>query len=215
MKIGTAVVTYFSVDTLVNFTKELINLSAEAEYSAHKVYTLLSGGKDRELYFEDMITASTEMGVSMAEFSEATYQAISASVDEAEAVNFVTDAVKLAKGGFTDTVTAVDLMTSVLNAYNDETMTAAHVSDVLLKTQNLGKTTVGDMASQMGRVIPIAAAYGVSLENVGAAYAEMTKGGIRTRNATTYLGTLLGELAEYSDKYDGEGNVMAYNIWES
>ena len=58
------------------------------------------------------------MGVSFEEYSESVYSAISASVDQADAVNFVGDAVKLAKGGFTETATAVDLLTTTINAYN-------------------------------------------------------------------------------------------------
>lgn len=37
---------------------------------------------------------------------------------------------------------------------------------MLVKTQDLGKTSVGELAATMGRVIPTAAAYNVSLDQL-------------------------------------------------
>lgn len=195
-KIGTAVASYFAVTKIVEFGKELVNLAADAETAAAKVNTLLNGGTDTQAYYKEMMDASSKTGVAMTDYAEATYNAISAGVDQAEAVGFVTDAIKLAKGGFTETNTAVDILTTTMNAYNDATMTAGHVSDVLIMTQNLGKTTVGELASSMGMVIPIASAYGVSVENLGAAYATMTAGGIATAQSTTYMKSMFTELAK-------------------
>lgn len=124
------------------------------------------------------------------------YQAISASVDTANAVEFTEQAVKLARGGFTDAASAVDVMTTVLNAYGIAATESARVSDVLIQVQNKGKTTVNELASNMGRVIPTASAYGVTLENLGAAYALMTSNGIATAETTTYINSMLNELGK-------------------
>ena len=51
------------------------------------------------------------------EFSEAVYGSISAGVDQTKAIKFTTDAMKLAKGGFTDGAKAVDVMTTAINGY--------------------------------------------------------------------------------------------------
>ena len=50
---------------------------------------------------------------------------------------------KLAKGGFTDGAKAVDVLTTAINAYGLEASDATRVSDLLITTQNLGKTTGG------------------------------------------------------------------------
>lgn len=78
-----------------------------------------------------------QTGVAVADFSEAVYQAISASVDQAQAVYFTTQAVKLAKGGFTDTTTAVDVLTTAINAYGMKASDATKISNKLITTQNL------------------------------------------------------------------------------
>jgi len=134
-------------------------------------------------------------GVGANEIAEATYQAISASVDAADATAFVEDAMKLAKGGFTDVTSAVDVMTTITNAYGKEANTTAHIMDTLIQTQNLGKTTVAELAESMGMVIPTASAYNVNLDNIASAYIQLTKNGINTANATTMINGLLTELA--------------------
>ena len=135
-------------------------------------------------------------GVGANEIAEATYQAISASVDAADATRFVEDSMKLAKGGFTDVTSAVDVMTTITNAYGQEANTTAHIMDTLIQTQNLGKTTVAELAESMGMVIPTASAYNVNLDNIAAAYIQLTKNGINTANATTMINGLLTELAD-------------------
>lgn len=135
-------------------------------------------------------------GVGANEIAEATYQAISASVDAADATKFVEDSMKLAKGGFTDVTSAVDVMTTITNAYGKEANTTAHIMDTLIQTQNLGKTTVAELAESMGMVIPTASAYNVNLDNIASAYIQLTKNGINTANATTMINGLLTELAD-------------------
>ena len=139
------------------------------------------------------------MNVSTDELCESIYQAISASVDQADAIDFATKAMKLAKGGFTDTATAVDIMTTAINAYGMSAADAESISDKLIMTQNKGKTTVGDLAAAMGRVIPAANTFGVSLDELCGYYATMTANGIATAETTTYLNSMIKELGTGSD----------------
>lgn len=167
------------------------------ETSAAKVSTIADPTKKSIGKIKDEIAdLSNEMGISASSLAEATYQAISASVDTADAVAFVAEASKLAKAGFTDATTAVDILTTVINAYGLEAKDAAHISDVLISTQNKGKTTVDELASSMGKIIPTANAYGVSLEDLSTAYSYMTMKGIATAESTTYLNGMLNELGK-------------------
>lgn len=139
---------------------------------------------------------SNDTGVLVAELSESAYQAISASVDTAGAVEFVGEANQLAVGGFTSAATAVDVLTTAVNAYGLSAEDAGQISDYLITTQNKGKTTVDELASAVGKVIPLAAAYGVGMDNLSAAYAVTTANGIQTAEATTYVKSMLTELAD-------------------
>ena len=139
---------------------------------------------------------SKDTAVSVNDLADATYNAISASVDTADAVMFAGQANALAVGGFTSSATAVDVLTTAINAYGLETAEATQLSDYLITTQNLGKTTVDELANSVGRVIPTAAAYGVEMDNLSTAYAVLTANGVATAETTTYLKGMLNELAK-------------------
>lgn len=144
----------------------------------------------------DIMALSRSTGQGAGDLTEASYQAISASVDTAYAVKFVDEANKLAVGGFTQQATAADVLTTAINAYGLAVSEATQVSDMLITTQNLGKTTVDELAQNMGRVIPLAAAYNVEMDNLSTGYAILTKNGIATAESTTYLKSMLNELGD-------------------
>lgn len=146
----------------------------------------------------EILALSSETGKSVGELAEATYQAISASVATESAVDFVGTANKLAVGGFSDTTTAVDILTTAINAYGMSADDAAKISDVLITTQNLGKTSVAQLGASMGMVIPLAAAYNMNLEDLAASYALLTANGTQTAQATTYVKAALNELGSSS-----------------
>ena len=145
---------------------------------------------------DDMLQLSTETGRGAGEIADATYQAISASVDTADAVSFVGTSVGLAKAGFLETADAVDVLTTIINSYGLEASDAGRLSDILIQTQNDGKTTVNELSQSMGQVIPLASAYGVNIENLAASYAQLTKNGVATAQAGTYLKSMLNELGD-------------------
>lgn len=130
---------------------------------------------------------SDETGAGVADLSESVYQAISAGVDAAHAVGFVKDMTIAAKAGFTDTTTAVNGVTTVLNAYGKSAEEATAITDQMLLAQNFGKTSFGEMAESMGNVIPIAAQLNVSTQELFGSIAVLTKNGIRTSEAITGL----------------------------
>ena len=145
---------------------------------------------------------SRETGVAVTDLNEALYQSLSAGVDSGNAIAFTGDMVKLAKGGFTSTEKAVDVVTSALNAYEMSADQAVSVSDKLITTQNVGKTTVDQLASNLGRVIPTAKAFNVGIDDTCAAMADLTKNGIATAESTTYFNSMLNELGASGTKAD-------------
>ena len=145
---------------------------------------------------ESILNLSDDTGVAASSIAESAYQAISAGQSTGKAVNFVTESTKLAKGGFTDAATSVDTLTTILNAYGDKAGDVTSVSDKLIMTQNLGKTTVDQLGASMGKIIPTANMYGVSLDNITSAYVTTTKNGIATAESTTYLNSMLNELGK-------------------
>ena len=182
---------------LTNLAQSAIRNGSVYETSLAKVGTIADLGKLSIQKLGSQITdTSNTMGIAATDIAEATYQAISAGQDTANAVEFAGQAAKLATAGFTSTTSAVDILTTALNAYGLSADQATHVSDVLLTTQNLGKTSVDELSSSMGKVIPLAAAYNVSVENLSSGLAVMTANGIATAEATTYTKSMLNELGD-------------------
>lgn len=143
-----------------------------------------------------IIGLSNETGIAAGDIANSVYNVISATGDTAGAVGLVSNATKLATAGFTDSESALSVLTTAINAYGLSSEQAAKISDSLIMTQNLGVTTVAELASNMGRAIATASAYGVGLENVEAAYVALTKGGISTAESTTYLSSMMNELGK-------------------
>jgi len=174
-----------------------VKFAADAATSFAKVQTIADSSKLSYTQLTSGVKkASTETGIAVTDFNEALYQSVSAGIDSGKAIGFTTDMVKLAKGGFTSTESAVDVVTSALNAYGLSANQATKVSDRLITTQNIGKTTVDQLSSSLGMVIPTAKAFGVGLDSVCAGMADLTKNGIQTAEATTYLNAMLNELGK-------------------
>lgn len=172
-------------------------MTMDFEDSMAKVSTIADA---TEVPMDDMQKAildlSNQTKISAEEIAQNVYDSISAGQKTGDAVNFVSKSTKLAKAGFADAGAALDVLTTIMNAYGLKASEVTNVSDMLIQTQNLGKTTVADLASSMGKVIPTANAYGVSLDELCAGYAIMTANGVATAESTTYMNGMLNELGK-------------------
>ncbi len=126
------------------------------------------------------------------------YQAMSASVETGDAVEFLDTAVKAAVGGFTDNATAVDGLTSVLNSYGMEASNVESIANQMLITQNLGKTTFGELASSIGQVTPIASSLGIATEELFSSLAATTAQGLGTSESITALKAAMSNIIKPS-----------------
>ena len=172
-----------------------VKMAWDFEDSMAKVSTIAN---TTEVPLEDLQAAilelSDESGIAAGEIAENVYNAISAGQKTGDAVNFVRHATDLARAGFADSGNSLDLLTTIMNAYKLEANEVTNVSDNLIATQNLGKTTVAELSSSMGKIIPTANAANVSLDQLCAGYALMTANGVATAESTTYMNSMLNEL---------------------
>ena len=172
-------------------------MATDFEDSMAKVSTIAD---ETEVPIDEMKDAihdlSNETGIAAGDIAENVYNAISAGQKTGDAVEFVGNAAKLAKAGFAESGDALDLLTTIMNSYGLEAEKVTDVSNILIQTQNLGKTTVGELSAAMGKVIPTAKMQGVQLDSLAGAYAVMTSNGIRTAESTTYLNSMLNELGK-------------------
>jgi len=180
-----------------------VQKSVEFQSSMAKVGTIADATKvPLDSLRKDIVNLSNDIGVNANAIAEDVYNAISAGQSTENAVGFVGQAVKLAKGGFAETGQALDVMTTILNAYGLESEKASTVADMLIQTQNKGKVTVSELSSVMGKIIPTAKSQNVALEQVCAGYAIMTSKGIAAAETTTYMNSMLNEMGKTGSKAD-------------
>ena len=111
------------------------------EYNMTKVGTLLDKSSNEMMSYKDTAKRmANESSQDMNEYSDALYDAVSATGDLEGSMKLTSDAGKLATGGFTDTKSAVDILTTAINGYNLSMEDSQKVSDILIQTQNKGKS---------------------------------------------------------------------------
>ncbi len=168
------------------------------EKQMNEVFTLLPGisGEAMGKMTDQVKSFSTEFGVLPTEVVPALYQSLSAGVPADNVFAFIETAQKLAKGGVTDLTTAVDGLSSVVNAYGADVLPATKASDLMFTTVKLGKTNIEELSASLFQVTPTAAGLGIEFGNVTAALAAMTLQGVPTTVATTQLRQLFVELSK-------------------
>lgn len=135
----------------------------------------------------DVLDLSKEMGITTEEMVPALYQAISAGVPPENVIDFLRVGAKASIGGVTDLATAVDGLTTVVNAFGYDAAETGRVADVMFTAVKLGKTTMAELSTSMFQAAPLAAALGLDIEDVAAATATLTKSGTPTSVAMTQI----------------------------
>ena len=156
---------------------------------------------------EGILSLGGSLG-SSTELAQGLYQALSAGVEPAKAVEFVGEAAKFAKAGLTDTKSAVDVLTTAINAYGLSADDATSISDTLFTTVRLGKTTADELAGGFGRVIGTAASVGISFEELNAAVATLTSGGIATGETMSSLKAVIANIAKPTKDAEDAANRL-------
>ncbi|MBQ5986446.1 MAG: phage tail tape measure protein [Clostridia bacterium] len=186
---------------MIEFSAECVKAAGSYQTAFAAASTLMKGTKEElQGISDDIIKVSNETGIAAEDLAGSVYSAISAGIAQEDAVAFAGKSAKLAAAGFTDVDTALSTVAKTLNAYGMGAEETDRIQKVLIQTQNLGITTVGELGSSLAQVTPTASAFGVSFEQVGASLAVMTGQGTATAQATTQLNAMIAELGKQGTK---------------
>lgn len=163
-----------------------------------EVFSIMPGVTEQVMgqMTDDVLAFSSEVGRTSEETVPALYQALSSGVPASNVFDFMKIASDAALGGVTDLETAVNGITSAINAYGAEALSAQEASDLMFTATVGGKTTFEELSQSLYNVIPTAAGLGVEFGNITAALAAVTAQGTPTSVATTQLRQLLIELSQ-------------------
>lgn len=170
--------------------KKTSDLAGEYEDSAAKLNTIAdTTAVSADQLQKQSREVSDNMTTDWDEVNEAMYQYISATQDTVGASKAVEVAIMGQVGGFADSAEqVVDGLTSVGNAYNMHGADAMEqISDKMLQTQNLGKTTLGEISQYIGQVAPLASQANISLDELFGTIATLTSSGVQTSSVMSGL----------------------------
>lgn len=201
-KLAKVAVGAFSTVAVTNFAKESFQAFTSFESKMNEVFTLLPGisGDAMADMTQQTKDFAKEFGVLPEKVVPALYQSISAGVPKDNVFDFLAVAQKAAVGGVTELETAVDGISSVINAYGTDVLSASQASDLMFTAVKNGKTDFSQLSQSLYNVIPTASSLGVEFGNVTAALASMTAQGTPTSVATTQLRQMFVELSKEGTK---------------
>lgn len=145
-------------------------------------------GVDSEKLRANLSKLSDELGanVSTLDLLKASYDVASSGfADAASATDILRAAAAGARGGFADINEVAKATTAVLNAYGLSSAEAARVVDGFVQAQADGVLTVKQYADNVGEIVSVAAAAGISIEELNAAIATATLKGVQVNQAFT------------------------------
>lgn len=132
------------------------------------------------------------------ELAKGMYRIASAGFDGKEGLEVMRQAAIGATAGMSDTATSSLALIAALKSFPPGMYSAQQAMDLLIGEVDLGVNTFPELANSIGRVLPIASQAQVGLDEVTAAVATMTRGGLKADEAVTYLTQLLNHIIKPS-----------------
>lgn len=184
-----------AVKSGIDYQKQLANVSTlltgtEAEISAR---TAEIGN--------DILKVSNDTGVETANLTDGMYQVISAFGDSKDAMSILETSAKAAAAGNATTTDSVNLLSAVMKGYKDVSAESAQkVADLSFATVRLGQTSFSELASSIGKVVPLSSALNVQQEELYGVFATLTGvTGSTAEVATQYKAVLSGLMTPSKD----------------
>lgn len=177
----------------------VFNLGKDFESELAKVTGLVGVARGQvDEWGKDILEMAPDLGKAPRELAEGLFFVTSAGLRGAEAMQVLENAGKASAAGLGETATIADLVTSAMNAYGAENLSAAKASDILVAAVREGKAEASALAGSMGQVLPLAAEMGVTFDQVAAAQAAMTRTGTGADEAATQLKAIMSGLLKPS-----------------
>lgn len=137
---------------------------------------------------------SRETGKTTDDLAAGYYDLVSAGIDADAALGVLRDSAILGTGALGSTAEAVDLVTSVLNAYGLEADASTRVTDIFAKAVADGKVTAAELGASIANIAPVANAAGISIEEVSSGFAFLTAKGTPAAQAATQMRAAISAL---------------------
>lgn len=204
--VGTAVVAYkglsaaiASVGAQVQFVRTLTTIANVTSTTTAELERFVDG-------LDDMVKST---GRGPQELAKGFYVVASVMDDAATATEVLGESAKLAAIGLGDTNAIARALSSSINAYGKENLTAAQAANQLLVAVKRGGAEAGEMAGVFGRVVGLANELGISFAEVAASIATFTRLGVGADEAVTALRGTMNAIIRPTEQARKDVNLLA------
>ena len=172
-----------------------VKMALDFDKSMTKIKTLVGVASDEVDAMGGAVKRlAVDTGVNANDAADALFFITSAGLRGADAMAVLESSAKASAIGLGEVKTVADAVTSAVNAYGQENLSAESATDILTAAVREGKLEADALAQSMGKVLPTASALGVEFHEVGAAMAAMSRTGTDAAMASTSLNTILSNI---------------------
>lgn len=108
-----------------------------------------------------------------------------------------------------------DIVTDILAMYNLQASEAARVSNALAQASSASSAEMPDLAAGFGNVGPIAARFGLSVEQTAAILATFSENGIKGAEAGTQLKSMLDNMSRPTEDVASMWNSLGISLYDA
>ena len=189
-----------------------VKTAADFDKQFAKIKGLVDAGEDVDALKSKVQDLAGETAKAPQELAEALFFVESAGFRGEKAMSVLEASSKAAAAGLGETKEVADAVTSAVNAYGKENLSASRATDTLVATIREGKVEASELSSSLGRVIPTAAEIGVEFEQVGASLAALTRVGANSRRAVTSLQGVMKTLLKPTKKAEDRLSKVGLSV---
>jgi TP901 family phage tail tape measure protein len=200
---GVVVALKWAADAAIDFESAALKMQTLVGLTAEETDELANAAR----------RVGVEFGVGSQKAVEAAFFIASAGLRGKNATDALERSAVASALGLGEMATVADLLTSAMNAYGPETLTAARATDILLAGVREGKFEASALAGALGSVLPTASAMNISFEEVVGTLAVWSRTGGDVASGVTSLqaimSTLMGTSQEGKDLLEDYGLSLA------
>lgn len=212
-----------AVTNLLRAMREGVQTAIDFHIKVAEVMTIDPNQLPFQYWADGIKKLSDIYGTGILDQTEAAYQTLSNQVAKSgETFEFLATANELAIATVSDAQTAVNALTSVLNAYNLSLTEARQIAADYFMSVDLGRFRLNELADTIGTVAASAAQVGIPMRDLHAALDLMTIRGVTSSNAMTYMRNIImrlfkptGEMTKYFEMLGvetGEQAIRTYTL---
>lgn len=152
-----------------------VNEAMKFEKAMSNISTLLDTNvENMDQMGKEVLKLASRLPVPVDELTASLYDIRSAGVAADKSMETLETSARLSAAGLSTTSEATNIMTSAINAFANENLSANDTANILFKTVQFGKTNIAELSQAFGANAAIIESAGVKLADFSAATAALT-----------------------------------------